>query len=380
MGCKIVADWLEIDGRPVSRFDTPNMGGRMTPSLIVLHDTAGRLTRGSSVAWFLDPAAKVSAHFVVERDGAVTQLVPCDRQAWHAGQSAWKGRAHVNGFAVGIEIVNPGKLAPRGVDKAVAWFGEVYDLKSNAIEARATDQHGSGLWMAYTDAQIRAVTDLIAALAEAYPSIKEVVGHYQISPGRKVDPNPLLPPRLLGPIRRPRLADPASQDVASVQSRLKDLGYFPGTIDGATGPRTEAALFAFQRQNGIKASGKIDAETQAAIMANAAKPMPTGSREWVTEVDLAGVSRTVAEQQSERREGQLVVGIGLFTTLMTALSDAGRVLKQVIVDFGPEVVLVGLGGALAAYGVRSWRRANRTIGYRVADAQTGVHAGTVGGN
>lgn len=84
MRCKIVADWLEIDGLAAPRFTTPHVGGRMSPSLIVLHDTAGRLTRGSSVAWFMDDAAKVSAHFVVERDGAITQLAPCDRQTWHA--------------------------------------------------------------------------------------------------------------------------------------------------------------------------------------------------------------------------------------------------------------------------------------------------------
>lgn len=380
MKLSIAADWLTIDGRPVARFDTPHVGGRMTPSLIVLHETAGRLTRGSSVMWFMDATSKVSAHFVIERDGAITQLAACDRQTWHAGQSEWKGRKHVNGFGIGIEIVGPGKLVARGKDKAVAWFGEIFDVPSYRIEQRKTDQHGDGLWMPYTDEQMRAVEALIAALAAAYPSIKEVVGHFQISPGRKVDPNPLLPPGMLGPVRRPRLADPQVADISAAQDRLKALGYFPGATDGVLGPRTEAAIFAFQKQNDLKATGKLDAETTTAVAAEEAKPMPTATREWITETELAGASRTVDEQRSARSEGQLVAGLGVFTTLMTAFSGAGAALKQVVTDFGPEVVLVGLGGALAAYGVRAWRRANRTIGYRVEDAQTGAHVSAGGGS
>ena len=57
------------------------------------------------------------------------------------------------------------------------------------------------------------------------------------------------------------------------------------------------------------------------------------------------------------------------------LFRSGRVVKGVIADFGVEVVIVSAGAALAAYGVRSWRRADRTIGYRVEDARSGVHAG-----
>ena len=121
----IVNGRLTIAGKAAPFVRTPNQGGRLEPTLIVLHDTAGRLAKGSSVAWLCNPKAKASAHLVVERDGSVTQLVEFDRVAWHAGQSSWRGRSGCNAFAIGIEIVNPGKLTgtPK---KATAWFGESY--------------------------------------------------------------------------------------------------------------------------------------------------------------------------------------------------------------------------------------------------------------
>ena len=95
-------------------------GGPMAPSVIVLHDTAGRLAKGSSVDWFRSKDCTTSAHFVVERDGSVTQLVRTDRKAFHAGTSSWQGRAFCNAFSIGIEIVSPGKLDGNGK----AWFGD----------------------------------------------------------------------------------------------------------------------------------------------------------------------------------------------------------------------------------------------------------------
>ena len=59
----------------VDQAATPNKGGSVTPEVIVLHDTAGRLDHVSSVRWLCDPAAKASAHFVVGRAGEVVQLV-----------------------------------------------------------------------------------------------------------------------------------------------------------------------------------------------------------------------------------------------------------------------------------------------------------------
>jgi N-acetylmuramoyl-L-alanine amidase len=186
---EIVNGRLMIAGKAAPFLATPNQGGRLEPTLIVLHDTAGRLTKGSAVAWLRDPKAKASAHVVVERDGSVIQLVAFDRVAWHAGQSRWRGRTGCNAFAVGIEIVNPGKLTgtPK---KATAWFGQSFGREFGIVRA-STPAHGDGCWMPYTEDQLRTVERLIAALGREYP-IGEVVAHHDISPGRKVDTTPLM--------------------------------------------------------------------------------------------------------------------------------------------------------------------------------------------
>lgn len=110
----------------------------------------------------LDPAAhpyystlagmKVSAHFLVCRDGALWQFVPCAERAWHAGESSWKGRARCNDFSIGIELEGTGE-AP------------------------------------FTAAQYRQLARLTRALQARYP-IRDIVGHSDIAPGRKSDPGP----------------------------------------------------------------------------------------------------------------------------------------------------------------------------------------------
>jgi len=97
----------------------------------------------------------VSAHVLIARDGALTQYVPFDARAWHAGKSEHCGRTACNDFSVGIEL-------------------------------EGTDE------LPYTGAQYRALGELIAALRRRYPSLQQadVVGHSDIAPGRKTDPGP----------------------------------------------------------------------------------------------------------------------------------------------------------------------------------------------
>ncbi len=75
--------------------------------MIVLHYT-GMRTAAEAVDRLRDPAAKVSAHYMVDEDGSVLRLVPEDRRAWHAGVAFWRGATDINARSVGIEIVNPG--------------------------------------------------------------------------------------------------------------------------------------------------------------------------------------------------------------------------------------------------------------------------------
>ena len=96
---------------------------------------------------------RVSAHFLIERDGAVTQFVSCLGRAWHAGISLFDGREGCNDFSLGIEL--------EGTDT-----------------------------LAFTDAQYRALITLTRQLQGAWPTItvERICGHSDIAPGRKTDP------------------------------------------------------------------------------------------------------------------------------------------------------------------------------------------------
>lgn len=171
------------------------IGGAITPELVILHDTAGPLTKGNSAAYLRDNDAKVSVHFVIERDGSIVQQVPTNRRANHAGKSSYHGRRDCNGFAIGIEIVNPGRMEPvrNFTDQARAWWGEVFSSDDHQIEAIRTPQHGYGLWMEYSPAQIAAALQLLEVLFRDIKTLKDIRTHWYVSPGRKVDTNPLFP-------------------------------------------------------------------------------------------------------------------------------------------------------------------------------------------
>ena len=114
---------------------------------------------------------RVSAHFLLRRDGRVLQFVSCDQRAWHAGASVWRGRDNCNHYSIGIEL--------EGLD------GTRFD-----------------------DAQYAPLARLLRALAAHYP-IAEVVGHEDIAPGRKADPGAGFDwPRLRRALRRRRPALP----------------------------------------------------------------------------------------------------------------------------------------------------------------------------
>ncbi|MEQ1697276.1 MAG: N-acetylmuramoyl-L-alanine amidase [Hyphomicrobiaceae bacterium] len=206
----------QLIGPGVSQRAAVNMGGPLNPSLIVVHDTAGRLDKGSSVSWFTSPECKTSAHIVIERDGSVVQMVPLNRKAFHAGESVWNGQRYCNGFSVGIEIVSPGLLDRDGG----AWFGQAVPA-GTPLDYRHTPEHGAGWWLPYTDAQIAAVKDVCRAIVTAYPSCQEIATHWQISPGRKIDTGPLFP---LADVTAYALAEPpviaAALDVSALSAPI----------------------------------------------------------------------------------------------------------------------------------------------------------------
>src|SRR5690348_11007361 len=87
---------------------SPNHDARTgTVDMLILH-YAGMVDQPAALARLTDPAAKVSAHYLIGEAGAMIRLVPEDRCAWHAGVSHWRSRADINGASIGIELVNPG--------------------------------------------------------------------------------------------------------------------------------------------------------------------------------------------------------------------------------------------------------------------------------
>lgn len=170
-----------------------HFGGDITPSLVVLHETAGPLDKGNAVAYLRENARKASAHFVIDRDGGITQMVSCLRRANHAGASHYHGRDGCNGFSIGIEFVGPGKVNPLPGSKAASWWGAVFDGVEDEVFWAETDAHGAGYWIRFTAEQIAAGMRLLEALFAAYDTLRDIRGHWYVSPGRKVDPNPLFP-------------------------------------------------------------------------------------------------------------------------------------------------------------------------------------------
>ena len=172
--------------------ESPNHGGNLEgglPDSIIIHYTAGASAE-SSVRTLCNPRNKVSAHVVVGRDGSITQLVPFDTIAWHAGRSSWDGRDGFNKYSVGIEIDNAGRLT-RAENGYKSWFGRNYDA-GEVIKAVHRNESAASFWHSFTEQQIELVSDICEALIEVYP-IDLILGHDEISPNRKSDPGPAFP-------------------------------------------------------------------------------------------------------------------------------------------------------------------------------------------
>jgi len=93
---------------------------------------------------------RVSAHFLIRREGELLQFVPCNMRAWHAGKSCWRGRSGCNDFSVGVEL--------EGADD-----------------------------VPYAEPQYHTLAQLVRALQAAY-AMADIVGHGDIAPDRKTDP------------------------------------------------------------------------------------------------------------------------------------------------------------------------------------------------
>lgn len=187
--------------------------------ILLLHYT-GMRSGAEALDRMCDPAAKVSAHYLIEEDGATWRLVPEALRAWHAGVASWAGATDINARSIGIELVNPG--------------------------------HEFG-YRPFPEAQMAALEVLarrILARHEIPPC--RVLGHSDVAPMRKEDPGELFDWRRLarGGIGlwpdSPPFLDGEVVDLRQLQAGLARFGYgVPQT--GVADAATRAVVTAFQR-------------------------------------------------------------------------------------------------------------------------------------
>lgn len=113
----------------------------------------GELDSGSNPSFASLTGLQVSAHFIVDRKGAITQFVPLSKRAWHAGESSWEGRDNCNDYSIGIEMIGDEKEP-------------------------------------FTQSQYRETARLCRVLMAHFPDIsrQRIVGHQDVAPNRKWDP------------------------------------------------------------------------------------------------------------------------------------------------------------------------------------------------
>lgn len=144
------------------KITSPNFDKRLSddpPSIIVLHYT-GMGSALEALEVLCDPFAKVSAHYFIDEDGSVLNLVKDEKRAWHSGISFWKDETDINSSSIGVELVNPG--------------------------------HEFG-YRGFTEAQMKALIPLCQGLIKKYNiPTDNILGHSDVAPERKLDPGELF--------------------------------------------------------------------------------------------------------------------------------------------------------------------------------------------
>lgn len=225
---------------------SPNFGPRRKPpDMILLHYT-GMKTGEAALARLRDPAAEVSAHYLVEEDGRVFRLVEEARRAWHAGRSFWRGETDINSASIGVEIVNPGH------------------------------DHG---YRAFPEVQIEAVIGLLDDIRSRWMiEDRMIVGHSDVAPARKTDPGELFPWKRLAEAGHGLWAEPApapgeplavgaeGPGVFALQAGFTRLGY-DCAPSGRFDADTATVVTAFQRHwRPARVDGVADGETRARLI------------------------------------------------------------------------------------------------------------------
>ncbi len=143
--------------RKMKFWESPNYNNRKSSvDKIILHYTAID-DKQEVIDRFLDKESKVSAHYLVDKEGTVDQFVKEELRAWHAGVSFWRDNTDVNSGSIGIEILNNGQEK-------------------------------------YTNKQIFSVLSLVKKIKAKYKvEDRNIIGHQDVAPTRKIDPGTFFP-------------------------------------------------------------------------------------------------------------------------------------------------------------------------------------------
>lgn len=177
-------------GERLTYVKSPNQAAGISPIYLVMHFTAGP-TIDVAVSWFKKLEAQASSHLVIDRDGTIVQMVAFNRRAWHAGKSKWGNLDGLNQYSIGIELVNAGKLRKNSNGQWVTWSNKIIPAADVTV-AKHKDESSEAGWHEYPEAQLNAASMVGSLLHKKY-SFTDVLGHEDVSPGRKVDPGPLFP-------------------------------------------------------------------------------------------------------------------------------------------------------------------------------------------
>lgn len=209
---------LHIIDSPSPNFDERiNLDGSAQAVDILMMHYTGMKSGAEALERMCDSATKVSAHYMVEEDGRIFQLVDEDKRAWHAGVASWRGDTNINARSIGIEIVN---------------LGHEWGYKE------------------FPEAQIESVINLSKHILSRHTiPARNVIGHSDVAPTRKQDPGERFPWQRLaveGLGLWPNKATSVSAIVVNDSiEKLKRYGY--GVSDDSSKEEMIATIEAFQR-------------------------------------------------------------------------------------------------------------------------------------
>ncbi|SCX19260.1 N-acetylmuramoyl-L-alanine amidase [Agrobacterium rosae] len=189
---------VHFNGTAVPFMESPFNSGlfKKQPKIVIIHYTFGASAK-SSAEWWQDKKRNTggsSAHVVIDRDGSIIQCVPLDTIAWHAGDSKWQkdqtNLIGLNHYSFGIELSNWGWLTPTNI----GWKSLVGSPVPEAVIANHRNGNPNNMagplgWEPFPESQLNRAVELVRQLVHVF-GVDEIIGHDDVSPGRKHDPGP----------------------------------------------------------------------------------------------------------------------------------------------------------------------------------------------